>query len=169
VTARQLIAIFCQRPTRSHEMLRAEICLPQTNTIIDSGNYPPDNELSFQSGAGVAAMGTVTFLAPASPQWLLLELNMMNVLRRLLGNESPFGWCDFVTSIEPSGPCAEFCDHFGPVVRLTRVGRRYEITCLRTGAAKRTANLGRAATLIRARWKSSGRGGNTGFIPSRIA
>jgi hypothetical protein len=98
-------------------------------------------------------MGTVTFLAPASPQWLLLELNMMNVLRRLLGNESAFGWCDFVTSIEPSGPCAEFCDHFGPVVRLTRVGLRYEITCLRTGAAKRTANLGRAATLIRARWK----------------
>jgi hypothetical protein len=26
-------------------------------------------------------MGTVTFLATASPQWLLLELNMMNVLR----------------------------------------------------------------------------------------
>jgi hypothetical protein len=98
-------------------------------------------------------MGTVTFLAPASPQWLLSEVDMMNVLRRLLGNESPFGWCDFVTSIEPSGPCTEFCDHFGPVVRLTRVGRRYEITCLRTGAAKRTANLGRAATLIRARWK----------------
>jgi hypothetical protein len=73
-------------------------------------------------------MGTVTFLAPVSPQWLLLERNMMNVLRRLLGNESAFGWCDFVTSIEPSGPCAEFCDHFGPVVRLTRVGRRYEIT-----------------------------------------
>ena len=46
-------------------------------------------------------MGTVIFLAPASPQWLLLELNMMNVLRRLLGTESPFGWCDFVTSIEP--------------------------------------------------------------------
>jgi hypothetical protein len=107
-------------------------------------------------------MGTVTFLAPASPQWLLLELNLMNVLRRLLGNESPFGWCDFVTSIEPSGPCAEFCDHFGPVVRLTRVGRRYEVTCLPTDAPKRTANLGRAATLIRARWKA-------GFMPTRMA
>ena len=99
-------------------------------------------------------MGTVTFLAPASPQWLLVELKMMNVLRRSLGNESPFGWCDFVTSIEPSGPCAEFCDHFGPVVRLTRVDRRYEVTCLRIGAPKCTANLGRAATLIRARWKA---------------
>ena len=99
-------------------------------------------------------MGTVTFLAPGSPQWLLLELNMMNVLRRLLGNESQFGWCDFVTSIEPSGPCAEFCDHFGPVVRLTRVGRRYEVTCLRTGALKRTTNLERAAALIRARWSA---------------
>jgi hypothetical protein len=99
-------------------------------------------------------MGTVTFLAPASPQWLSPEVDMMNVLRRLLGNESRFGWCDFVTSTEPSGPSAEFCDHFGPVIRLTRVGRRYEITCLRTGAAKRTANLGRAVTLIRARWKT---------------
>jgi len=49
-------------------------------------------------------MGSVTFLAPASSQWLLPEVDMMNVLRRLLGNESPFGWCDFVTSIEPSGP-----------------------------------------------------------------
>jgi hypothetical protein len=66
-------------------------------------------------------MGTVTFLAPANPQWVGLELKMMGVLRRLLGNESPFGWCDFITSTEPSGPCAEFCDHFGPVVRLTRV------------------------------------------------
>ena len=49
-------------------------------------------------------MGAVTFLAPASPQWLLLQLKMMNVLRRSLGNESPFGWCDFVTSKEPSAP-----------------------------------------------------------------
>lgn len=136
-----------------HEVLLRKICLSQTNTIDDAGNYSPQNELSVESGAGVAAMGSVTFLAPASSQWLLPEVDMMNVLRRLLGNESPFGWCDFVTSIEPSGPSAEFCDHFGPVVRLTRVGRRYEITCLRTGAAKRTANLGRAATLIRARWK----------------
>jgi hypothetical protein len=68
-------------------------------------------------------MGTVTFLAPANPQWVGLELKMMGVLRRLLGNESPFGWCDFITSTEPSGPCAEFCDHFGPVVRLSRVDR----------------------------------------------
>ena len=65
-------------------------------------------------------MGTVTFLAPASPQWLLLQLKIMNVLRRSLGNESPFGWCDFVTSTEQA-PVAEFCDHFGPVARLTRV------------------------------------------------
>jgi hypothetical protein len=36
-------------------------------------------------------MGTVTFLAPASPQWLLLQLKMMNVLRRSLGNESHLG------------------------------------------------------------------------------
>jgi hypothetical protein len=33
-------------------------------------------------------MGTVTFLAPANPQWVGLELKMMGVLRRLLGNES---------------------------------------------------------------------------------
>src|SRR5262249_62361079 len=98
------------------------------------------------------AMGTVTFLAPVRPQWIGLELKMISAVRRLLGNESPFGWCDFVISTEPSGPCVEFCDHFGPVVRLTRVGRRYEVTCLRTGASKRTANLGRAATLVRARW-----------------
>ncbi|MGA6995459.1 MAG: hypothetical protein WBZ22_04320 [Pseudolabrys sp.] len=45
-------------------------------------------------------MGTVTFLAPANPQWVWLELKMMGVLRRLLGNESPFGWCDFITSTE---------------------------------------------------------------------
>lgn len=99
-------------------------------------------------------MGTVTFLAPANPQWVWLELKTMGVLRRLLGNESPFGWCDFITSTESSGPCAEFCDHFGPVVRLTRVDRRYEVTCLRTGASKRTTNLGRAAALIRARWSA---------------
>ena len=99
-------------------------------------------------------MGSVTFLAPANPQWVWLELKMMGVLRRLLGNESPFGWCDFITSTEPSGPCAEFCDHFGPVVRLTRVDRRYEVTCLRTGASKRTTNLERAAALIRARWSA---------------
>ena len=94
-------------------------------------------------------MGTVTFLAPANPQWVRLELKMMGILRRVLGNESPFGWCDFITSIEPGGPCAEFCDHFGSVVRLTRVDRRYEVTCLRTGASKRTA-----AALIRARWSA---------------
>jgi hypothetical protein len=68
-------------------------------------------------------MGTVTFLAPASPQWLLLQLKMMNVLRRSLGNESHLGSAIFVTSTEPSGPFAEFCDHFGSVVRLTRVRR----------------------------------------------
>jgi hypothetical protein len=99
-------------------------------------------------------MGTVTFLAPAIPQWVWPELKLMGVLRRLLGNESPFGWCDFITSAEPDGPCAEFCDHFGPVVRLTRVDRRYEVTCLRTGASKRTTNLERAAALIRARWSA---------------
>jgi hypothetical protein len=107
-------------------------------------------------------MGTVTFLAPANPQWVWLELKMMGVLRRLLGNESPFGWCDFITSTEPSSPCADFCDHFGPVVRLSRVDRRYEVTCLRTGASKRTTNLERAAALIRARW-------NAGCIPTRKA
>ena len=96
-------------------------------------------------------MGTVTFLAPANRQWVWLELKMMGVLRRLLGNESPFGWCDFITSTELSGPCAEFCDHFGPVVRLRRVDRRYEVTCLRTGASKHTTNLERAAALVRAR------------------
>lgn len=99
-------------------------------------------------------MGTVTFLAPANPHWIWLELNMMCVLRRSLGNDSPFGWCDFITSTEPRGPCAEFCDHFGPVVRLTRVDRRYEVTCLRTGALKRTTSLGSAAALIRARWSA---------------
>ena len=69
-------------------------------------------------------MGTVTFLAPANPQWVWLELKMMGVLRRLLGNESPFGWCDFITSTEASGPCAEFCDHFGPVVIPNAEGAR---------------------------------------------
>src|SRR5262245_66337807 len=108
-------------------------------------------------------MGTVTFLAPANPQWVWLELKTMGVLRRSLGNESPFGWCDFTTSTEPSGPCAEFCDHFGPVVRLTRVDRRYEVTCLPTGASKRKDNLGRAAALIRARWSAGVR------IPTRNA
>jgi len=82
-------------------------------------------------------MGTVTVFAPADPKWARLELKTMRVLRRLLGNESPFGWCDFITSTESSGPCVEFCDHFGPVIRLARVDRRYEITCLRTGALKR--------------------------------
>ena len=72
-------------------------------------------------------MGTVTFLAPANPQWVWLELKTMGVLRRL---------------------------HFGPVVRLTRVDRRYEVTCLRTGASKRTTELGRAAALIRVRWSA---------------
>ena len=91
-------------------------------------------------------MGTVTFLAPAIPQWVWPELKLMGVLRRLLGNESPFGWCDFITSAEPDGPCAEFCDHFGPVVRLTRVDRRYEVTCLRTGASKRTTTSTRRTT-----------------------
>src|SRR5262245_18884789 len=99
-------------------------------------------------------MDTDTFLAPARPQWIGLELKMISVLRRLLGNESPFGWCDFVIPTTPNGPCVEFCDHFGPVVRLTRVGRRYEVTCLRTGASKRTASLGRAAMLVRARWSA---------------
>ena len=100
-------------------------------------------------------MGTVTFLTPANPQWVWLELKMMGVLRRSLGNESQFGWCDFITSTEPSGPCVEFSDHFGPVIRLTRVDRRYEVSCLRTGASKRTTNLARAATLIRARWSAT--------------
>src|SRR5262245_27676920 len=99
-------------------------------------------------------MGTVTFFAPANPQWVRLELQMLGVLRRLLGNESPFGWCDFIISTDPSSPCVEFDDHFGPVVRLTRVDRRYEVTCLRTGASKRTTNLRRAATLVMARWSA---------------
>jgi hypothetical protein len=105
------------------------------------------------------AMDNVTFFAPANRQWVWSELEMMGVLRRMLGNESPFGWCDFVTSTGPGGPCAEFCDHFGPVVRLMRVDRRYEVTCLRTGASKRTTNLSRAAIFIRARW-------STGIMPT---
>ena len=108
-------------------------------------------------------MGTITFLAPANPRWVWLELKMLGVLRRSLGNESPFGWCDFTTSTEPNGPSAEFCDHFGPIVRLTRVDRRYEVTCLRTGASKRTTNLGRAAALITGRWSAGVR------IPTRKA
>jgi hypothetical protein len=48
-------------------------------------------------------MGTVTFLAPANPQWVWLELEMICVLRRLMGNDSTFGWCDFITLTEPRG------------------------------------------------------------------
>ena len=43
-----------------------------------------------------------------------------------LGNESHFGWCDVMMSSAGDGPRAEFCDHFGCVVRLTRSSRRYE-------------------------------------------
>ena len=107
-------------------------------------------------------MDNVTFFAPANRQWVWSELEMMGVLRRVLGNESPFGWCDFVTSTGPGGPCAEFCDHFGPVVRLMRVDRRYEVTCLRTGASKRTTNMGRAASFVRVRWSA-------GVMPIRKA
>jgi hypothetical protein len=99
-------------------------------------------------------VGNIAYLAPSEPQWLWTEINTMCVLRRVLGNESPFGWCDFVTSNEGSTPCAEFCDHFGPVVRLRRIARRYEIACLRTGAVNRTADLQRAAALVRARWNA---------------
>ena len=97
-------------------------------------------------------MGNVAYLAPHGPQWLWTEISTMCVLRRVLGNESPFGWCDFTTRNETSGPVAEFCDHFGAVVRLQRAARRYEVVCLRTGAVNRTADLKRAAMLIRARW-----------------
>ena len=99
-------------------------------------------------------MGEIAYLAPSSPQWLWPEVNAMCVLRRVLGNESPFGWCDFVTHTDADGPCAEFCDHFGPVVRLRRVMRRYEVVCLRTGAINRTADLKRATALIRSRWNA---------------
>jgi len=117
------------------------------------GTVRPINELSLRLDWR-SAMDNVTFFAPANPQWVWRELEMMGLLRRVLGNESPFGWCDFVTSTGQGGPCAEFCDHFGPVVRLMRVDRRYEVTCLRTGASKRTTNLGRAAAFIRARWSA---------------
>jgi hypothetical protein len=99
-------------------------------------------------------LGNVAYLAPSAPQWLWTEISTMCVLRRVLGNDSPFGWCDFVTHNEPSGPVAEFCDHFGAVVRLRRIERRYEVACLRTGAINRTADLKRAAALVRARWNA---------------
>ena len=50
------------------------------------------------------------------------------------------------------GPRAEFCDHFGCVVRLTRSSRRYEITCMRTDVCSRTTKLERALELVRGRW-----------------
>jgi len=96
----------------------------------------------------------IAYLAPLNPQWLWPEIDTMCVLRRVMGNESPFGWCDFVTRTEASGPCAEFCDHFGPVVRLRRIARRYEVVCLRTGAINRTADLKRAAALIHSRFSA---------------
>ncbi len=99
-------------------------------------------------------MSDIAFLAPSDSEWLWSELNAMCALRRFLGNDSPFGWSDFVTRTETRGPCAEFCDHFGPVVRLRRVARRYEVTCLRTTAMNRTANLNRAIALIRVRWNA---------------
>ena len=59
-----------------------------------------------------------------------------------------------MTGADRDGPSAEFCDHFGPVVRLNRIGRHYEVACLRTGATNRTADLKRAAALIRVRWNA---------------
>jgi hypothetical protein len=99
-------------------------------------------------------VGTIAYLAPSEPQWSWAEIHTMCSLRRALGNESPFGWCDFVTSVDGGGPSVEFCDHFGPVVQLRRAARRYEIACLRTGAVNRTANFARAAAVVRARWSA---------------
>ena len=76
----------------------------------------------------------------------------LNALCRTLGNESHFGWCDVMMSSAGDGPRAEFCDHFGCVVRLTRSSRRYEITCMRTDVCSRTTKLERALELVRVRW-----------------
>jgi hypothetical protein len=99
-------------------------------------------------------VGDLVFLAQSSPEWHWPEINAMRILRRLLGNDSPFGWCDYVTHTDAVGPFAEFCDHFGPVVRLRRTARRYEVTCLRTSAMNRTADLNRAVALVRLRWNA---------------
>ena len=94
-------------------------------------------------------MATITFFAPAERQWTSRERNLLNALCRTLGNESYFGWCDVMMSSAGDGPRAEFCDHFGCVVRLTRSSRRYEITCMRTDVCSRTTKLERALELVR--------------------
>ena len=58
----------------------------------------------------------------------------------------------FMMSSAGDGPRAEFCDHFGCVVRLTRSSRRYEITCMRTDVCSRTTKLERALELVWVRW-----------------
>jgi hypothetical protein len=97
-------------------------------------------------------VATITFFAPAGPQWTWREQNVLSTLCHTLGNESPFGWCDVATAAGPEGPVAQFCDHFGPVVRLKRAGRRYEVTCLRSDISNRTTKLKRAVELVRIRW-----------------
>jgi len=111
-----------------------------------------DLAISFCVEARRCAVATIIFFAPAERQWTLREVNLLNALRRTLGNESRFGWCDVVTSSAGDGPRAEFCDHFGCVVRLTRSSRRYEITCMRTDVCSRTTKLERALEFVRVRW-----------------
>ena len=41
-------------------------------------------------------MGTVTFLAPANPQWGRLELKMMGVLRREFEYKAASGCCSLL-------------------------------------------------------------------------
>lgn len=103
-------------------------------------------------------MGTVTFLASASPQWLLLQLKIMNVLRRSLGNESPFGWCDFVTSTEQA-PLRGILRSFWASRPVNARACCYEVTCLRIGAPKTQ----RAWDGLQ---RSLGRGRKPGFVHS---
>jgi len=67
-------------------------------------------------------MGTVTFLAPASPQWLLLQLKMMNVLRRSLGNESHLGSRKYASKVAFGGNGHD-------VLRRTRLLSFLKISC----------------------------------------
>ncbi len=80
--------------------------------------------------------------------WATLDVARAESPRRVahLVIDSLFGWCDVVT------PEAQFCDQFGPVVRLVRLSRRYEGPCLRTNVSYSTTRLKHAIERIHICW-----------------
>jgi hypothetical protein len=75
-----------------------------------------------------------------------------------LGNESPFGWCDFVTSTEQA-PLRGILRSFWASRPVNARARCYEVTCLRIGAPKTQ----RAWDGLQ---RSLGRGREPGFVHS---